>query len=82
MNRKIIYVILSLVTLTAIIASFLCGVYWGQGLAKISIKSELVWYNQNLLKQAVDDIKNGQDAEAEKKILYVDKELEKMKENK
>ncbi len=79
-KKKIIYTsILSLVILSLVILSFLFGFFWGRDTAIFSIKSELVWYNQSLLKQAVDDMKNGRDAEAEKKILYVDKELEKMR---
>jgi len=72
-------IIASLIALLSSIACFIWGFYTGQRVARLGIKSELIWHNQYLLKGAVEDIKQGRTSEAEKKINYVNEELEKMK---
>jgi len=80
MKMKIKYIIgVSFIAVLLSSICFLIGFYTGRHVAQLSIKSELVWYNQSLLKQSVEDMKQGKISEAEKKINYVDKELEKMK---
>jgi hypothetical protein len=80
MKKKIKYIlIVSFVVMLLSITCFLLGFYSGRHVAQLSIKSELVWYNQFLLKQSIEDMKQGNISEAEKKISYVNDELEKMK---
>lgn len=55
------------------------GLYFGRDIAEESIKSELIWYNQFVLRQAVEDMRAGKLDDAERKILYVDGELNRMK---
>jgi len=77
---KIKYIVIAaLILILLAISFFLIGFYSGRHVAELSIKSELVWYNQLLLKQSIDDMKHGKIAEAEKSILYVNSALEKMK---
>ena len=76
MNGGILCVVTVLVLMSF---SFATGIYFGKHIAETSIKSELIWYNQYVLKQAIDEMKQGRLDQAEKKILSVNERLNKMK---
>jgi hypothetical protein len=77
-NTKRVVALLASLALVAVI-SFISGVLFGGHVAESNIKSELVWYNEYLLNQAIEDMWKGDIASAETKIKTVNAELAKMK---
>jgi hypothetical protein len=55
--------------------AFYAGLSTGSFVTRGSITSELVWYNRGLLTQAIEDMKKGDTAAAEVKIMEVHNRL-------
>jgi hypothetical protein len=79
MKPKIINICIALSVFLLLSLVYSAGFISGKFVAEESIKSELIWYNQASLRKAIDEIKKGNLDEAEKTILRVDSELNKMK---
>ena len=79
-KTKIIYICIAVAVLLLSWAVFFgMGLYYGRCIAEKSIKSELIWYNQSMLQQAIVDMRDGKLDDAENTILYVNNELNRMK---
>ena len=65
-----------------LIGMFVFAIWFGRRVALDAIKSELVWHNQYVLEEAIEDMRRGDLDSAEKKIRQVNANLEKMKKRK
>ena len=76
-NLKV--VVTTIVAVLLLFAAFICGAFVGRDQAYWTIKSELVWYNEFQLREAIKELKSGELDSAEVRIGDVARELDKMK---
>ena len=78
-KKVILFAFTGLVVLALV---FCAGFAIGGEITRKSITSELVWYNRGLLTKAIEDMKNGDTAAAEVKIMEVHDRLMELVEKK